>query len=60
MVFRTCKYYCHKAILRQKCLLAMLLALAVVYIFATPVRDVCKDSGLSASMLPFFAMIGDN
>lgn len=60
MVFRTCKYYCHKSILRQKCLLAMLLALAVVYIFATPVRDVCKDSGLSASMLPFFVMIGDN
>lgn len=60
MAFRACKYYCYKALLRQKNLLAMLLALSVMYMFATPMRDVCEKSGLNVSILPFFVFIGDN
>lgn len=60
MALRACKYYCYKALLRQKNWLAMLLALSVMYMFATPMRDVCENSGLTASILPFFVFIGNN
>lgn len=60
MPFRACSYYCHKALLRPKCLLVLLLALATAYFFASPMRDACAAYGMKASILPYFVFMGDN
>lgn len=60
MPFRACSYYCHKALLRQKSLLVLLLALTTAYLFASPMRDVCASFGMKASILPYFVFLGDN
>ena len=60
MPFRACSSYCHKALLRQKSLLVLLLALTTAYLFASPMRDVCASFGMKASILPYFVFLGDN
>ncbi len=60
MPIRACSYYCHKALLRRRSLLALLLSLATAYLFASPMRDACASVGMKASILPFFVFMGDN
>ena len=57
MPIRACSYYCHKALLRQKSLLVLLLALTTAYLFASPMRDVCANFCMKASILPYFVFL---
>ena len=60
MPLRACSYYCHKALLRQKSLLVLLLAAATAYFFASPMRAACVSLDIKASILPYFVFMGDN